>query len=191
MVMKKRVLILLANGFEDVEAFFPIDVLRRCGVDLTTVAVGGNEGYIESSNKVTVKADIGIENVNLEKYNRIDMLIIPGGPGRANLRNNDRAMALIRDCCDMDIAVAAICGAPELLGEIGFLEGKRATCYPGSESKMTGAEYSRGTSVVKDGNLITARGAGCSAEFAFAIAEFLCGKEKAEEIADKMIYSSK
>ncbi|MCL1903755.1 MAG: DJ-1/PfpI family protein [Oscillospiraceae bacterium] len=175
------VYILLANGFEDIEALYPTDVLRRCGVNVVTVGVGGE--YITSSNKVIVKPDIGIDEVKLE--NHIDMLVLPGGPGRGNLRDNDKSLELIKHCCGSDVPIAAICAAPEILGGIGFLKGKKATCFPGIEPKLNGAEYVDAP-VVVDGKLITAKGAGCSEAFAFALAEFLCGKEKADEIKRKI-----
>ncbi|MCL1789722.1 MAG: DJ-1/PfpI family protein [Oscillospiraceae bacterium] len=175
------VTILLANGFEEVEAIYPIDILRRCGVEVTVVGVGGNE--ITGSNKITVKTDMRIDEVGLDKT--IHMLILPGGPGRVNLRDNAKSLAFIKHCCETGVPIAAICAAPEILGEIGFLKGKKATCFPGIEPKLNGAEYVDAP-VVVDGNLITAKGAGCSEAFAFAIAEFLCGKEKADEIHNRI-----
>ena len=175
---------LLADGVEEIEAVYPIDVLRRCGVSVTTVGVTGKT--VTGSNKITIQSDIGIDELN--PGDSIAMLIIPGGPGRVNLKANAKAIELIKRCFDNDIPVAAICGAPEILGELGHLKGRKATCYPGLESNLTGAEYVDAP-VVIDGNLITSQGAGTSQPFAFAIAEHLCGKVKADEVYKKMVCS--
>jgi len=176
------VLMLLAEGFEEIEAVYPLDVLRRCGVDVKTVGVSSE--YVTGSNKITIKSNIEIDDIKLN--GDIDMLIIPGGPGKVNLRKSEKAMELIRHCFKSDIPVAAICGAPEIPGEIGLLKGKKATCYPGLEKSLVGVEFVD-EPVVVDGNLITSKAAGTSEAFAFAIVEHICGKEKADEIAKKMI----
>lgn len=184
------VLVLLADKFEEIEAVYPVDVLRRCGVEVKTVGVGGD--CITGSNGITVKPDISIDDVGYE--NHIDMLVLPGGPGRTNLKTNSKAFDLIKHCCDVGVPLAAICGAPEILGEIGFLEGKKATCYPGLEKNLVGALVTD-EPVVKDESgksiVITAQGAGTSEAFAFAIAEFLCGKEKADDVYKRMICGKK
>jgi 4-methyl-5(b-hydroxyethyl)-thiazole monophosphate biosynthesis len=175
------VYILLADGFEEIEAVYPIDVLRRCGVEIKAV---GLTKYVTGSNGITLKSDVSIDDVGIE--NHIDMLILPGGPGRTNLKESAPALALIRHCCESNIPIAAICGAPEILGELGFLDGKRATCYPGLEGNLGDVQYVD-TPVVIDGDLITSQAAGTSMQFAFAIAEFLCGAKKAAEISGKML----
>ncbi|MCL2071254.1 MAG: DJ-1/PfpI family protein [Oscillospiraceae bacterium] len=180
------VYVLLADGVEEVEAVYPIDVLRRCGIDVVTVGVTGQ--YVTGSNKITLKSDISIDEVSLEKH--IDMLILPGGPGRGKLKENSKSAALIKHCCETGVPIAAICAAPEILGEMGYLKGKNATCYPGIEPKLIGATVTD-SPVVTDGKLITAQGAGCAEAFSFAIAEFLCGAEKAREVYGKMICGKK
>jgi len=171
--------VLLANGFEEIEAVYPIDVLRRCGEQVTTVGIGGE--YITGSNRIMIKPDISIDKIG----NDIKMLILPGGPGRTNIIKSKKAMDTIAFCFKYSIPIAAICGAPEILAELGYLQGKKVTCYPGLEDGLIGAQY-LDEPVVIDENLITSQAAGTSEAFAFAIAEFICGKEKADEIRGKM-----
>jgi len=175
------VYMLLAEGFEEIEAVYPVDVLRRCGVEIKTVGVDGE--CVTGSNGITITADIQLDSV---EDDNIKMLILPGGPGRVNIQKSGQAMSLIKHCFKMEIPVAAICGAPEILGEAGLLKGKKATCYPGLQGKMEGAEFID-KAIVVDGNLITSQAAGTSEAFAFAIAEFLCGKEKSDEIRGRML----
>jgi 4-methyl-5(b-hydroxyethyl)-thiazole monophosphate biosynthesis len=187
------VYVLLVEGFEEIEAVYPIDVLRRCGINVQTVGVQEN---ITGSNKITVKSDINIneigDNIKTDKSINlnIEMLILPGGPGRINYKKDERILNLLKKCFEFDIPVAAICGTPEILGELGYLKGKQATCYPGLESKLIGAEYVN-KEVVIDGNLITSRAAGTSEAFAFAVAEFLCGTKKSKEIYKQMCHPVK
>jgi 4-methyl-5(b-hydroxyethyl)-thiazole monophosphate biosynthesis len=176
------VYMLLADGFEEIEAVYPLDVLRRCGVNIQTAGVPNQ--YITGANKITIQADVLAEEVCCED---IEMLILPGGPGRDRLKADPHALKLIKHCCETGIPVAAICGAPEILGELGYLCGKKATCYPGLECKLTGAEVVMNEAVVVDGNMITAQGAGTSEAFAYIIAEQLCGTEKAQEVFGKMV----
>jgi 4-methyl-5(b-hydroxyethyl)-thiazole monophosphate biosynthesis len=178
------VYVLLAEGFEEIEAVYPIDVLRRCGAEVKIVGVTGTN--VTGSNGITIKADMPLDGVDIKK---ITMLILPGGPGRANIAKDEKAMELVGHCCKSDsITVAAICGAPEILGGIGMLQGVKATCYPGLESKLVGAVLTDNP-VVVDGNIITSQAAGTSEAFAFALAEKLVGKEKADEIRKKMLCS--
>jgi 4-methyl-5(b-hydroxyethyl)-thiazole monophosphate biosynthesis len=173
------VYVLLADGFEEIEAVYPIDVLRRCGVQVKTAALDGQ--LVTGSNGITLKADITISEVCED----VIMLILPGGPGRVNLIKSTQAAALIRRCFEKGVPVAAICGAPEVLNPLGLLNGRKFTCYPGLETALSG-EYVN-SPVVVDGNLITSQAAGTSQAFAFAIAEYLVGREKADEIAQKML----
>jgi len=194
------VVMLLAEGFEEIEAVYPIDVLRRCGIEVKTVAVNGNapnrgncqlstvncQLFVTGANGITIKPDTQLNQI---EHTKIQMLILPGGPGRTNIQKSEKAMDLIRNCHKSGVPIAAICGAPEILGELGILKGKRATCYPGLQDKLTGAEFTDAP-VVIDENLITSQAAGTSEVFAFAIAEFLCGKEKADEIRSRMLCRS-
>ncbi|MCL2036322.1 MAG: DJ-1/PfpI family protein [Oscillospiraceae bacterium] len=178
------VYMLLAEGFEEIEAVFPLDVLRRCGVGIKTVGVASE--YVTGSRNVMIKSDVRLDEMN--SCDEITMLIIPGGSGRFNIAKSEQAKALIENCFKANIPVAAICGAPEILGEWGLLKGRKSTCYPGLETKLSGAEFIN-AAVVIDENLITSQAAGTSEAFAFAIAGFLCGEEKAEEVRKQMVCS--
>ncbi|MCL2633604.1 MAG: DJ-1/PfpI family protein [Oscillospiraceae bacterium] len=173
----------LADGFEEIEVFYPLDVLRRCGVEVATVGVFGE--YATSTRGVTVKADVDISEV--KKDNKLSMIILPGGnPGYTNLSNSKAMLDIIEYCDKFNVYIAAICGAPTILGKLGLLRGKSATCYPGLEKDLSGAKYVN-KPVVIDGKIITSQAAGTSEKFAFAIAEILAGKAKSAEVYKTML----
>ena len=171
----------LANGFEEVEALAPLDVLRRAGETVRTVGVCGRT--IVGSHGVPVVCD---DTADALPDGTPDGVILPGGmPGTRNLD----ASAVV---CDTVLAVhaagglvCAICAAPSVLGHLGILEGKSATCFPGFEQELTGAFVSA-LSVVRDGNVITAKGAGVALDFGFEIVSALCGAEKAASLRSAM-----
>lgn len=174
------VYIFLANGFEDIEALAPIDILRRAGVELVTVGVGGSE--IVSAHKVRFGTDTTVDKIELN--DKLDMLILPGGmPGTINLENDDYVQAAIDYCVKNDKYVGAICAAPSILGHKGLLNGKEATCYPGFEKELEGAKLSD-KYVAEDGKFITARGAGVCIEFGLKLAEKLTSAKTAQEIKE-------
>lgn len=175
------VYLLLTDGFEEIEAFTPVDILRRCGGELCTVGVHGKA--VLGAHDIKTEADIEISEVNKES---IEMLILPGGSGYAGLKTLE-VYELINYAVENNIPVGAICAAPSVLGEMGLLENKKATCFPGFENEMKGAVLT-GESVAEDGIFITGKGAGAASEFAFALASRICGKEKAREIKNAMQY---
>ncbi len=171
----------LANGFEITEAMAPLDVMRRAGLEVKTVGVTGNP--VQSSNGVTVTPDLGLDELDFDKA---EGAILPGGmPGTTNLKHSDAVTAFVRRCFDAGKLVAAICAAPSVLGSLGILEGKKATCFPGFESTLTGAEHT-GAPVETDGNVITARGAGCSLSFGRAIVAAAVSPETADKVLRDM-----
>lgn len=173
---------LLANGFEESEAIVPLDILRRAGVDVLTVGIGDDE--IESSHGVTVKTDLYEDDVMLEDA---DMLILPGGmPGTVNLESSERVRNAVLCLAEREAYLCAICAAPRILGALGLLDGKRAVCYPGHEGYLKGATVVDAP-CVRDGNIITAKGAGAAFDFGFAIVEAVFGKERADTLAKTMI----
>jgi len=174
--------LLLADGFEEIEALTPLDVLRRCGAGLTTVGVTGE--YVTSARGLTVRADITIEDANSADC---EMLIIPGGHGYVNIGNSKDAVDFIRNCADAGAYIAAICGAPTVLGKMGLLKGKRAVCFPGLEGELTGAQIVN-QDVVIDGKIITSKAAGTSKEFAFTLARICADASKADEVCKKMYW---
>ncbi len=174
----KKVLILFANGTEEVEALTPLDYLRRAGADVTLVGVGGE--YPVGSHGITVKADATLDA--LDQSVEFDMLVIPGGmPGTNNIEESQKAQALISRAEKEHKFIGAICAAPKILGARGILNGKKATCYPGFEKYLAGATVENKKAVC-DGNIITATGAGAANEFALALISALDGEDAAEKI---------
>ena len=167
----------LAEGFEELEAAAPLDILRRAGVQVRTVGIAGRT--ITGSHGIAITCDITPEEIN---RGACEGVIFPGGPGRVNLAKSPDVLELLRIVAQRSGMIAAICGAPEILGRNGYLQGKRACCFPGSEKDLLGAEISCDP-VVTDGNVITSRGAGTAVQFALAIVEYLVSPEKAKEIA--------
>lgn len=179
----KKIFIHLAEGFEEIEALTPVDVLRRAGCEVQMVSVSGNM-LVHSSRNVGVQADILFENAN---YSEADMLVLPGGmPGSKNLDLHEGLKEKLLQADRNGKWIAAICAAPMVLGHLGLLQGKKATCYPGNEKDLIGAT-STGKAVEIDDNFITGKGAGSSIKFSLALVEVLIGKEKAQEIKSKMM----
>ena len=171
------VYLFLANGFEEIEALTPLDVLRRAGVPVTTVGVGGDS--ILGAHGIRVQADIPD---TMYRDSSPDMIILPGGmPGSEHLDNSRVVDAALRAAARNDAYLCAICAAPMVLGKRGYLKGKRAVCYPGFEQYLEGALMTDAR-VEQDGRVITAKGMGVALEFGLALVEVLCGKDKAEQI---------
>lgn len=166
----------LANGFEEVEALTPVDCLRRCEVDVKTVGIGSN--IITGSHGVSVLTDLVGEEIELN--DNLEMIILPGGmPGTINLEASPIVKETIKFCADNNKIIGAICAAPSILGHMGLLEGKKATCFPGFESQLAGAEISSELACC-DGNIITAKGAGAALQFSEKLIEKLISEERAE-----------
>lgn len=175
----------LANGFEEVEALAPVDILRRGGVEVKTVSVTGSE-YVESAHGVTVKADLKFEEADLS---RADLLMLPGGlPGATNLNEHPGVRRALTEQNAKGGRIAAICAAPLVLGSLGLLQGRRATCYPGFEKYMTGATYTAEL-FTTDGNITTGRGPAATLPYAYSILASFVGEEKTAEVRDGMIYT--
>ncbi len=152
----------LADGFEEVEALCPLDILRRAGLEVTTVGVGGKD-VIRGAHGIIVHADI--PDI-LYRDASPDMLILPGGmPGSKNLDESRIVDSALRSASRQGKYLAAICAAPMVLGKRGYLEGKRAVCFPGFEEFLTGATVDGENTVVRDGNIITAKGMGAAFDF--------------------------
>lgn len=177
-----KVYVFLADGFETVEALAPVDVMRRAGLQVTTVSIMGRSNVVSAQN-VTVVADVLFEDV---VFDDASALVLPGGGvGTDNLSAHEPLRALLVDACSRGLLVAAICAAPMVFGRIGILKGKKATCYPGCESDLFDAEYTA-AAVEQDGNIITACGPGASFDFGFAIIERFCGAGVVETLRSQM-----
>ena len=172
------VYLFLANGFEEIEALTPLDVLRRAGVPVTTVGVGGDS--VLGAHGIRVQADIPD---TMYRDSAPDMIILPGGmPGSEHLDNSRTVDAALRAAASHDAYLCAICAAPMVLGKRGYLQGKKAVCYPGFEQYLQGAVVTDAR-VECDGKIITAKGMGAALEFGLALVQVLCGKQEADRIA--------
>lgn len=164
----KRVSILLATGFEEIEALAPLDVLRRLNIDVELISMT-NSLYVKSSHNVEIKAD---KLYDLEIMNS-NAVVIPGGmPGATNLRDDDRVIFLVKKFKEEGKLVAAICAGPIVLGRANVLEGLEATSYPGFEEALNCKEYKNDPVVVSE-NIITSRGPATAFNFAFEVAKYL------------------
>ncbi len=179
----KKAVVLLAEGFEEVEALTPVDYLRRAGIDVQTAGVSGS--VVRGGHGMSLQADIELS----EFSGPVDCVVVPGGgKGAENLAASPAVVDLIRRQFSSGGLVAAICAAPAVVlhEACGILAGRTFTGYPGTEARVSGADF-RESRVVVDGNLITSRAAGCAGEFAYAIVESLVGTEAAEELADRVL----
>ena len=166
----------LANGFEEIEALCPLDLLRRAGVEVTTVAIGGDALKVTGSHGITVLADMDESEFADESP---EMVILPGGmPGATNLDESAVVDGAIRAALANDAYLAAICAAPMILGKRDLLVGKRAICFPGFERYLNGATVAA-ERVVRDGKIITAAGMGVATDFGLALVAALRGKDAA------------
>ncbi len=185
-----RVCVLLAQGFEEIEAITIIDVLRRAEIDVATLGVGGTgaDGLdIKGSHGVTVRADKTVQAGSTESW---DMVVLPGGmPGATHLRDSPQVQALLKKQHAGGKKIGAICAAPMALGSLGLLQGKRATSYPGFEKELLGATVVSDR-VVTDGNIITSRGPGTAMEFALEIASSLQSKAVADKLRSGMLINA-
>lgn len=167
----------LADGFETVEALAVVDILRRAGIDTVTVSIT-NDYNVCSAQNITVKADELIDNINFDKGS---MIFIPGGlPGTTNLADCKKLEKHIIEYNDDGRRLAAICAGPSVFGNLGLLKGKRATCYPGFEKTLVGAET--GGRVVTDGNITTAIGMGAAVELGLELVKILRDGKASDDI---------
>ena len=165
------VYILLAPGFEEIEALAPADLLRRAGIDTALVSVTGEP--VPGSHGITVTADITLDRVDLSQA---EMIVLP------------RVERLVREAVEKDLWVAAICAAPTLLGKWGLLKGKKAICYPGMEDQLTGALVQTAPGEIRDGKIITGRAAGNAIDFAAELIEALLDRAAADKVLESICY---
>ena len=176
------VYVFLADGFEEVEALTPIDLLRRVGVEVVTAGVGKKE--IIGAHNITVKTDVLSSEVCAQNAR---MIVLPGGwPGTPNLQADDNVQKAIDVMINNNRYIAAICAAPMILGEKGLLKGKNATCFTGFEDKLIGAKYN-GKPVCVDGKIITARSAGVALDFAFELVRVLKDDDTVNSLKEKLL----
>lgn len=175
------VYVFLVDGFEETEAIEPIDIMRRAGIEVQTVGVSSDT--VTGAHNITIKTDITIDQADKSK---MELLMLPGGPGHELLDVNS-VHEFINHAVANSIIIAAICAAPSIVGKKGFLDGKKATCFPGFEQYLYGAQLV-GDKAVRDGSFITAKGAGAAGDFGFEIVAALKGRETADKIKEMMQY---
>lgn len=181
----KSICIFLAEGFEESEALLPLDILRRGGMDVKTVSVTGDK-IVTGSHQVSVVADVLFEEIKEED---VEMIVLPGGlPGSTNLDAHAGLDKLVKSFAAQSKSLAAICAAPLVYGKRGLLKGKKATCYPGFDKFLEGAEYTGNLVEVAD-NFILGKGPAAAAPFGFAILEKYAGVEKVNEIKKGMLFA--
>ena len=172
----------LGTGFEETEAIAPLDLLRRAGLQVQTVGLNGK--IIYGSHGIGVEADITIDQLDLTQ---LEMVILPGGLGGvASIRGCAMAMDAIRFAYENNKFTAAICAGPTVLADLGIVNGKKATCYPGCEAQM-GSAVMVNAAAVTDGKLITGTSAGCAVPFGLALIAALKGQEEADRIARQIV----
>lgn len=176
--------VFFAPGFEDIEALAPVDILRRAGLSVSLVSITGDK-LVESAHGVAVRTDILLDEVEWESA---ELLVLPGGlPGATNL---DACVPLRQGLLKQVEAgrpVAAICAAPMVLGHLGILQGRRATCYPGCETELTGATYTAAL-VERDGNVVTGKGPAAAMAFGFELLKLLGKDAEAAQLNQGMMY---
>ncbi len=177
-----KVALLLADGFEEVEAVAVVDILRRAGVDL--VLVGLSKEPVSSARNVRIIPDVSIEEIRPEE---LDMVVLPGGLGGVEkLRSDRRVYELLKALREKGRYISAICAAPTALASFGLLEGKRSTVYPELKEQIKPALFVN-EKVVEDSRIITSQGPGTAFAFGLRLVERLLGKDKAKEVAKKML----
>ncbi|MBE6787388.1 MAG: DJ-1/PfpI family protein [Ruminococcaceae bacterium] len=175
--------IFLANGFEETEALVPLDILRRAKVEVKTVGIGGKT--IVGSHGISVNCDTVSKDLS---FNDLKGIVLPGGlPGATNIEADSTVQNAIAYCAKNGLLISAICAAPQILGHKDLLNGKNAVCFPGFEKELKGAKI-QNQKVVRDGNFITAWGAGAAFEFGFEILCYLTNSDTAKSMRESMKY---
>lgn len=178
--------IFFADGFEEIEGLTVVDMFRRAGISIQTVSIADSL-TVTGSHDIKVQADCLLKDFD---FNTVEMLILPGGmPGTTNLSKCEPLCDALMQFSRQGHYLAAICAAPSILGGLGILNGRVATCYPGFEKKLFGA-YITTDPVAKDGHVITSRGMGTAIEFASALIAVIQDQEVADKIKESILYSS-
>jgi len=178
----KSALVILAPGFEEVEAITVIDLLKRGGINVTTASI--TEKQVTGSHAITIIADYLLEKVAQETW---DMIILPGGPGVKNLAGSEKVLSLLREQYKVDKHIAAICAAPIVLNKAGLLSNKSITSYPSEEHTFTESNYFY-ENVVVDDKIVTSRAVGTAIDFSLKLIEILVGKKIADEVANQILH---
>ena len=179
-----KVVVFLADGFEEIEGLTVVDMLRRAEITVITASITSRKEVV-GAHEITVLADELAESIN---FSNVDMVVLPGGmPGTRNLGACKKVTDTVMEFFQSGKEVAAICAAPSVFGDLGILQGKEATCYPGFEERLTGARTVI-EPVVADGNVTTSRGMGTAIPFGAKLIEKMIGSQKAKEVLDSIMY---
>lgn len=177
------VYVFLADGFEEIEALTPVDILRRAGLKVKTVGIGREA--IRGAHGILVQADM--TDKDFIASDETEMIVLPGGmPGTINLENSSAVQSAIDYCAENNIYTAAICAAPSILGHKSLLKGHQATCYKGFEEHLEGAEISE-DKVCISRNFITSKGPGTAIDFSLKLVEVLISKETSDTLASSLM----
>lgn len=180
-----KIAVFFADGCEEIEGLTVVDMLRRAKIDVAGISITGSR-EVHGSHDITFMADMTYEEADLDTF---DGVVLPGGvPGTPNLGAHDGVVSTVKKFAEEGKLVAAICAAPSVLGQNGILQGKRATCHPGWEDKLTGAVVSE-ESAVTDGNVITSRGMGTAVDFSLAIIQSLADEETLAQVRKGIVYT--
>ena len=180
-----RVGIFLADGFEEIEGLTVVDILRRAGIDISMISINGKK-KVTGAHGIALDTDEDIVQCDPDK---LDMLVLPGGmPGTTNLAACEKLTEALKKADQEKRGIAAICAAPSVLGDLGFLKGKKAVCYPGFESRLTGAEV-LAVPVVTDGHITTSRGMGTAIAFALELTKRLKYEETVKQVGRSILYN--
>lgn len=178
----KKVIVFLAEGFEEIEAISIIDILRRAEVSVTSVSIG-KDVIVKGAHNIFIEADKLFDDVDFATY---DMVVLPGGmPGAKNLQEHEGVKEQLKVFAE-NKHIGAICAAPMVLGSMGLLKGKRATCYPGFEPELIGANVTS-EPVTVDGNIITGKGPAYAMKFSLQLVETLVGKAAHDEVSNALL----
>lgn len=182
-----KAVVLLANGFEEIEGLTVVDLLRRAKIEVTTISIE-SDLTIKGRSDIIVEADAMLTDVI---WDSLDMLILPGGAGAHRLRAHQQVIDWVLDRHQKGQWLAAICAAPSVIfGQLGLLTGRHSTCHPSEETGMAGALLAKDP-VVVDGHIITSRGLGTAIDFSLKIIELLEGKETARQVSEGIVYQMK
>ncbi len=180
-----KILIFMAEGFEEIEGLTVVDLCRRAGIDITMVSIT-DKAEVVGSHGIELKTDTVLDAAD---FASADMIVLPGGmPGTKNLEACEKLMTQVDDFVAKGKSVSAICAAPTILGHRGHLQGLKACCYPGLEGELKGADVSY-DEVSVSGNIITSRGLGTAIPFALAIIEAMSDKSTADRIGQSVVYN--
>lgn len=180
----KKAIVFLANGFEETEALVPADLLRRAGVEVVLASINDSR-LVTGSHDINVTADELMSDLDCSES---DLLMLPGGPGYKNLYACDILKDILRKANDDKKIITAICAAPMVIGDMGLLNGEAATCFPGYESYLKGADVQNSKAVVSSNRFVTGRSAAAAIEFGLAQIEALCGEEVKNKVAKEIIF---